>query len=219
MAAPAALRGWRALILLGVALALAGAAAAFYYPREKPDEEGGRAEAARLMNDLMSGKARVGGPFTLTDQHGNARSLADFRGKLVLLYFGYTFCPDVCPTDLLAIGRLVGVLGRDGEAVQPVFVTLDPERDTQAILGNYATAFHPRFVALRGSERETRRIATAYKVYYEKVRLPGSSTYVIDHTAFIFLLDREGNYVAFFPPGTTVDRMAVMVREALAQPG
>ncbi len=217
MAAPAALRGWRALILPGIALV--GAVAAFYYPREKPAEEVGRAEAARLMNDLMSGKARVGGPFTLTDQYGSARSLADFRGKLVLLYFGYTFCPDVCPTDLLAIGRLIHALGREGETVQPVFVTLDPERDTQAILGNYATAFHPRFVALRGSEQETRRIATAYKVYYEKVTPPGSGTYVIDHTAFIFLLDREGRYVAFFPPGTTVERMAVMVREALAQPG
>jgi protein SCO1/2 len=217
VAAPAALRGWRALILLGIALV--GAVAAFYYPREKPAEEVGRAEAARLMNDLMSGKARVGGPFTLTDQNGNARSLADFRGKLVLLYFGYTFCPDVCPADLLAIGRLVQALGKDGETVQPVFVTLDPKRDTQAILRDYAAAFHPRFVALRGSEQETRRIATAYKVYYEKVTPPGSSTYVIDHTAFIFLLDREGRYVAFFPPGTTVERMAVMMREALAQPG
>jgi cytochrome oxidase Cu insertion factor (SCO1/SenC/PrrC family) len=220
VAAPAALRGWRALILLGIALV--GAAAAFYYfyyPREKPAEEAGRADAARLMNDLMSGKAAVGGPFTLMDQHGSARSLADFRGKLVLLYFGYTFCPDVCPTDLLAIGRLIEALGRDGDAVQPVFVTLDPERDTQAIIGDYAAAFHPRFVALRGSEQETRRIATAYKVYYEKVTLPGSGTYVIDHTAFIFMLDREGRYVAFFPPGTTVERMAVMVREALEQPG
>lgn len=218
MSAPAALRGWRALILLAVALA--GAAVAFfYYPREKPAEEVRRAEAARLMNDLMSGKARVGGPFTLTDQNGNARSLADYRGKLVLLYFGYTFCPDVCPADLLAIGNLVKALGKDGEAVQPVFVTLDPERDTQAILHDYAAAFHPRFVALRGSEQETRRIATAYKVYYEKVKPPGSSTYVIDHTAFIFLLDREGRYVAFFPPGTTVERMTVMMREALAQPG
>jgi protein SCO1/2 len=204
-------------MLLGIGLA--GALAAFYYPREKPAEEAGRAGAARLMNDLMSGKAPVGGPFTLTDQHGSARSLADFRGKLVLLYFGYTFCPDVCPTDLLAIGRLIEALGSEGPAVQPVFVTLDPERDTQAVLANYATAFHPRFVALRGSERETRRIATDYKVYYEKVTPPGSVSYVIDHTAFIFLLDREGRYVAFFPPGTTVERMTVMVREALAQRG
>jgi protein SCO1 len=217
VAAPAALRGWRALVLLGIALATA-AAAFFYYSREKPGEDGRRAEAAGLMNDLMSGKARVGALFTLTDQNGNARRLADFRGMLVLLYFGYTSCPDVCPTDLLAIGRLVHALGKDGEAVQPVFVTLDPERDTQVILRDYAAAFHPRFVALRGSEQETRRIATAYKVYYEKVKPPGSSTYVIDHTAFIFLLDREGNYVAFFPPGTTVDRMAVMVRDTLAQP-
>jgi len=171
------------------------------------------------MNELMSGKAEVGGPFTLPDQHGKARSLADFRGQLVLLYFGYTFCPDVCPTDLLAIGQLLRLLGPEGDAVQPLFVTLDPARDTRAVIGPYASAFHPRFVALRGSERETRRIATSFKVYYEKVKPPGSRTYFIDHTAFIFLLDREGKYVAFFPPGTTLERMAVMVREALAQPG
>lgn len=217
MALPSALRGWRALILL--VIVLAGGAAAFYYAREEPAEEVGRAEAAGMMKDLMLGKARVGGPFTLTDQHGSQRSLADFRGKLVLLYFGYTFCPDVCPTDLLAIGQLIRSLGRAGNAVQPVFVTLDPERDTQAVIGNYAAAFHPRFIALRGSEREIRRIATAYKVYYEKVTPPGSGTYVIDHTAFIFLLDREGDYVTFFPAGTTVDRMAVTVREVLALPG
>lgn len=217
MAVPAALRGTRALALLGIILV--GAAAAFYHLLEKPAEETGRAGAASLMNDLMSGKGQVGGPFTLTDQHGTARSPTDFRGQLVLLYFGYLFCPDVCPTDLHAIGQLIELLGSEGKAVQPVFVTLDPERDTQANIGKYATAFHPRFVALRGSEQETRRIAIAYKVYYAKVKPAGASTYVIDHSAFIFLLDREGRYVAFFPPGTTVERMAVMVREALAKPG
>lgn len=212
-----ATRGWRALIFLVVALA--GVSAAFYATGDKPSEDAGREQAARLMNELMSGKSPVGGTFRLTDQHGSERSLEDFRGKLMLLYFGYTFCPDVCPTDLLAIGRLLQVLGREGRNVQPVFVTLDPGRDTQENLGKYASAFHPRLVALRGSERETRRVATAYKVYYEKVTQPGSVGYVIDHTAFIFLLDRKGKYVAFFPPGTSVERMAVMIREALAQPG
>lgn len=211
-----ALRGWRALALL--LMALAGASAAFYAAGDKSAEETGRAEAARLMNELMSGSSPVGGPFTLTDQYGSERSLADFRGKLVLMYFGYTYCPDVCPTDLLSIGRLLRELGREGRGVQPLFVTLDPARDTQENLLKYAGAFHPRFIALRGSERETRRVATAYKVYYEKVVQPGSAGYVIDHTSFIFLLDREGKYVAFFPPGTSVERMAVMLREAIAKP-
>jgi protein SCO1/2 len=171
------------------------------------------------MNELMSGKAPVGGPFTLTDQHGKRRSLSDFRGKLVLLYFGYTFCPDVCPTDLLAMARLMALMGADAGQVQPVFVTLDPARDTAAVLREYAAAFDARIVALRGSEAETRRVATLYKTFYEKPGAAGSKNYVIDHTAFIYLIDREGRYVAFFPPGTTPERMQVMVREALAQPG
>jgi protein SCO1/2 len=177
-----------------------------------------RAEAARLMNELMSGKGPVGGPFTLNDQQGKKRSLSDFRGKLVLLYFGYTFCPDVCPTDLAAIAHLMALMGTDADEMQPVFVTLDPVRDTTAVLRNYVAAFDARFVALRGTEAETRRVATLFKTYYEKVRPPRSNTYVIDHTAFIYLIDREGRYVAFFPPGTTPERMQVMVRDTLAQP-
>ena len=176
-----------------------------------------RAGAAQLMNELMSGTATVGGPFTLSDQHGKRRSLSDFSGKLVLLYFGYTFCPDVCPTDLLAIARLMVLMGPDAHKLQPVFVTLDPARDSATLLREYVAAFDARIVALRGSEAETRRIATLYKTYYEKVRRAGFKTYVIDHTAFVYLIDREGRYVAFFPPGTTPERMRVMVRAALAQ--
>jgi protein SCO1/2 len=100
-----------------------------------------------------------------------------------------------------------------------VFVTLDPARDTAAVLREYAAAFDARIVALRGSEAETRRVATLYKTFYEKPGAAGSKNYVIDHTAFIYLIDRDGRYVAFFPPGTTPERMQVMVREALAQPG
>ncbi len=214
MAVPAALSSWRLLALLAVFLI--GGGATFIYSRDKPAEDTRRPDAARLMDDLMSGKAQVGGPFTLTDQHGKKRSLADFHGKFVLLYFGYTFCPDICPTDLAAMAQAIRMLGAEGDKLQPVFVTLDPERDTQDILRNYAAAFHPRFIALRGSEEEVRRVATAYKIYFEKVRPPGSSVYLIDHMAFVFLLDRDGRYVAFFPPGTTAERMAVMVREVLA---
>jgi protein SCO1/2 len=165
----------------------------------------------------MSGKARIGGPFSLTDQYGRQRSLEDFRGKLVLLYFGYAFCPDVCPTDLAAMAQAARTLGTEGDKLQLVFITLDPERDTQELLRNYVAAFHPRFVALRGTEDEVRRVATAYKVYFEKVTPPGSSAYLIDHMAFVFLLDRDGKYLAFFPPGTSAERMAVMIREVLAE--
>jgi protein SCO1/2 len=210
---PAALKGWRAPALIAVILAAAGSA--YFYLRDDVPAEGTRAGAARLMNELMSGKGPVGGPFTLTDQDGGRKSLSDFRGKLVLLYFGFTYCPDVCPTDLMSIGNLVRSFGPDGVQLQPVFVTLDPERDTREVLRAYATSFHPRFVSLSGTEDEIRRVATSYKVFFEKVRPPGTDTYFIDHSAYVFLLDREGRFITLFPPGTPQERMTVMVREQL----
>jgi len=200
---------------LVAAVLLVGLGGWLFFSRSAPAPEDPRAGAARLMNELMSGKAAVGGPFTLTDSGGSSRSLADFRGKLVLLYFGFMSCPDVCPTDLLAIGKAIESLGAQGDQVQPLFITLDPERDKVAALRGYATSFHPRFIALTGSEAEVRRVATSYKVFFEKVQLPGAASYSIDHAAFTFVLDRDGRYVAFLPPGTPPERMAAMVREQL----
>lgn len=178
---------------------------------EPPRREG----AARLMEELMSGKVPVGGEFTLTDARGRRVSLKDFRGKLVLLYFGFATCPDVCPTDLQAIGRALRALGSAGDRIQPIFVTLDPARDTREVIGAYAAAFHPRFVALTGSEPEIRKVATAFKVFYEKVPLPGALGYTIDHAAFTYLLDAQGRYVGIYPPGTPADRMEQLLREEL----
>ncbi len=213
MRLPGALKGWRAPALIAAILLAAGTA--YIQIRQDPPVEGRRADAARLMNELMTGKTPVGGPFTLTDPDGRRRSLAEFRGKVVLLYFGYTYCPDVCPTDLLAIGQAIRSLEADGDGVQPLFVTLDPERDKSEILRAYATSFHPRFVSLTGSADDIRRVATSYKVFFEKVNPPGASTYLIDHAAFVFLLDREGRFASLFPPGTPPERMTVMVREQL----
>ena len=166
------------------------------------------------MNELMSGKTPVGAPFALRDPAGKLRKLDEFRGRLVLLYFGYTHCPDVCPTDLVAIASALNQLGSRAADIQPVFITLDPARDTPAMLREYASAFHPRFVALRGSDAETKRIATSYKVFYEKVP-DGNGGYAIDHAALTFLLDRQGQYVGFFPPGTRPERMASMLKDNL----
>ena len=166
------------------------------------------------MNELMSGKASVGAPFALPDARGRARSLDEFRGRLVLLYFGFAQCPDVCPTDLAAIGGALRLLGERAPEVQPLFVTLDPARDTPEVLAEYAGAFHPSMIALRGTEADTRRIATSYKVFYEKVP-DGRGGYFIDHAAFTFLLDRSGKYVAFLPPGTKPDRIATLLRQNL----
>jgi protein SCO1/2 len=185
--------------LAGILLFLAFTAAA---------QEGERREgAARLMDELMLGKD-VGGDFTLTDARGRKRSLHDFRGKVVVLYFGFTTCPDICPTDMLAIGRAVKDLGKDGRAIQPLFVTLDPARDKPAVIAEYARNFHPDFVALTGSEAEIAKVARAYKVFYEKVEVEGGAGYTIDHSSFAFVIDRQGKYVGFIPPGTPRDKIA-----------
>ncbi|MES2561161.1 MAG: SCO family protein, partial [Pseudomonadota bacterium] len=167
------------------------------------------------MSDLMSGTVPVGGPFTLTDHDGNTRRLSDFRGKVVLLYFGFTYCPDVCPTDLLVISEVMQRLGADALRVQPIFITLDPERDTPGMLRSYVTSFHPSFVALTGTQARVRAVATAYKVFFEKVQPAGTPTYFIDHMSFTFLIDAQGRYVGALPRGTPPERMAPVVRDAL----
>ena len=138
-----------------------------------------RAESARLMNELMSGKGNVGGPFTLSDQFGKSRNLSEFKGKIVLIYFGYMFCPDVCPTDLANVARLLKLLGKDSDQVQAIFITLDPARDTQDLIGKYTNHFDSRILGLRGTEAQTKEIATKYKTFYEKVNVRGNQ-YLID---------------------------------------
>jgi protein SCO1/2 len=173
-----------------------------------------RAESTRLMSELMSGKGQVGGPFTLLDQTGKKRSLAEFKGKVVLIYFGYMSCPDICPTDLINLAGLLKRLGKESDQIQAIFITLDPARDTPELIGKYVQYFDKRILGLRGTEQQTKDVATKYKTFYEKVGLKGNQ-YVIDHTAFVYIMNRAGKYLAFFPPGTSPERMEVMVREAL----
>jgi len=173
--------------------------------------------AAEIMDILMWNREPVGGPFALTDQAGHERTDKEFRGRLMLVYFGFTYCPDVCPTDLQAIGLALDKLGRDGDQVQPIFITVDPERDTAAHLADYVPMFHPRLIGLTGSADAIRKVADAYKVYYAKVP-QDAGDYTVDHTAYIYLMDRDGNYLGFFPPGTSADRMVEIIRPRLAAP-
>jgi cytochrome oxidase Cu insertion factor (SCO1/SenC/PrrC family) len=171
--------------------------------------------AAQMMDDLMYGRGSVGGPFTLTDQTGRQRSDTEFRGKLMVVYFGYTYCPDVCPTDLMAITQALDALGPAAEGVQPVFITIDPERDTK-LLPEYVSAFHRSLVGLTGSPEEIRRVANAYKAFYVKVQDERSGEYSIDHAGVIYLMGRNGEYLGFMPPQTTPDRLTEILRKKLA---
>ena len=201
---------------LSVAWIVAGFLLATVLPCSMAQTSESRAQATRLMSELMSGKGDVGASFTLTDHLGQARSLSDFQGKVVLIYFGYMFCPDICPTDLANIARLLALLEKESAQVQAIFITLDPTRDTQELIGKYVGHFDQRILGLRGTEAQTKELATQYKTFFEKVKV-NEQQYLIDHTAFIYLMNRAGKYVAFFPPGTSPERMATMVREELSQ--
>jgi cytochrome oxidase Cu insertion factor (SCO1/SenC/PrrC family) len=169
------------------------------------------------MDDLMWGRGSVGGPFELVDHTGKKRTDADFRGELLLVYFGYTYCPDVCPTDLMQIGLAIDKLGAAGAAVQPLFISIDPERDTQTVLAQYVTAFHPRVIGLRGTPAQIRTVADSYKAYYAKYSPPDGGVYLIDHAGFIYLMGRSGEYLGFFPPGTSADRLVEIIRQHLTK--
>jgi len=169
-----------------------------------------------MMDDLMYGRGTVGGPFTLTDQAGHMRGDSEFRGKLMVVYFGYTYCPDVCPADLMAISQALDALGPAAEGIQPVFITVDPERDTK-VLANYVAAFHRSLIGLTGTPEEIRRVANAYKAFYAKVPGERSGEYSIDHAGVIYLMGRNGEYLGFMPPQTGPDRLTEVLRKYLAK--
>jgi protein SCO1/2 len=172
--------------------------------------------AAQMMDDLMYGRGTVGGPFRLTDQAGRQRSDTEFRGKLMIVYFGYTYCPDVCPADLMAITQALDTLGPAAEGVQPIFITIDPERDTK-VLADYVSAFHHSLVGLTGSLEDIRKVANSYKAFYAKVPDERSGNYSIDHTGVIYLMGRDGEYLGFVPPQTNPDRLTEILRKYLAK--
>jgi len=181
-------------------------------------EDGGNPSAAALIEALLEGRGPVGGPFDLIDHGGRRRTDADFRGKLVLIYFGYTHCPDVCPTELQALSLALDMLGTAGDAVQPLFITIDPERDTPSHLADYVTSFHPRLLALTGQDSAIRKVALAYKVYYARAGTTRGDDYAIDHTGFVYLVGKDGRYRGFLPPGSSPEQIVEAVRPRLAQP-
>jgi len=171
--------------------------------------------AAETMDILMWAREPIGGPFALVDHTGRPRTEADFRGKLLLVYFGFTYCPDICPTDLQDITLALDRLGPAADAVQPLFITVDPERDTAEHLKDYIALFHPQLIGLTGDAAAIRKAADAYKVYYAKVPNARGDDYTVDHSAFIYVMGADGAYLGFFPPGTPPERIAESIRPRL----
>jgi protein SCO1/2 len=158
------------------------------------------------------GAASVGGPYVLTDQNGRPRSDRDFHGRWVLLYFGYTFCPDVCPTTLAKMSAALGKLGPQADRFVPVFITIDPERDTPSVLKTYLAAFGPQFVGLTGQPSDIARVAHTYRVYYAKHPLAGGN-YAMDHSSVIYLLDPNGNFVKAYDDDASVPALAADLKK------
>jgi protein SCO1 len=153
--------------------------------------------------------------FTLTGPGGQPVSLSDYRGKLVVLYFGYTYCPDVCPTTLADLGQAMEKLGKKADGVQVVMVTVDPERDTPERLAEYVSFFNPTFAGLSGTPDQIAAAATPFGIYYEKHEGTPASGYLVDHTATISVLDREGRLKLVWPFGTPSDDMAADLGQML----
>lgn len=169
----------------------------------------GALERVKVPPQITSvGKATVGGPFSLVDHTGRRVTEADFRGRYMLVYFGYTFCPDVCPSGLQVMAAALEQLGTKGEQITPVFISVDPERDTPAQLAQYVPSFHPRLVGLTGTAEEIQSVARAYRVYYKKMKDEKSSAdYTVDHSSIIYLMNPAGEFVTHFTHATPVATM------------
>jgi protein SCO1/2 len=146
--------------------------------------------------------------FSLPDYNGTLRTLADFKGKAVVVFFGYTQCPDVCPTTMVEMAKVMQALGGDADRVQVLFITVDPERDTAELLSKYVPAFDPRFLGLRGDLAQTEKVARDFKVFYQKVpgKTPGS--YTMDHTAGTYVFDPQGRIRLFIRYGQPVESIS-----------
>jgi protein SCO1 len=165
---------------------------------------------------VSTGEATIGGPFTLVDQDGKTKTEADFRGKFMLIYFGYSFCPDVCPTTLQEMADAFDKLGSKKSRVVPVFITVDPARDTPHVLKDYLKSFGPEFVGLTGDTKQIAQAARVYRVFIRKHPLPGGN-YSMDHSGVIYLMGPDGRFLTYYEDEIGPDRMADDLRKRLRE--
>ena len=194
----------RRLLLLGAALLVAGCDRTAV-PSNKVDFRGVDITGAEYARTLA-----------LPDQDGKLRTLEDFKGKVTVIFFGFTQCPDVCPTTMAELAQVKKALGKDGERLQGVFVSVDPERDTPEILKKYMGSFDPSFVALRGTLEQTKAVAKEFKVFYAKVPGKTEGSYTVDHTAGSYILDTQGKVRLFVRYGSGAEALTADLKALLA---
>ncbi len=169
-----------------------------------------------LPSPQVSGKALIGGPFSLIDQTGKRVTDKDFLGRPMLVFFGYTNCPDICPSGLQVVTAALDKLGDRAKSLQPVFITVDPQRDTPQKLAEYLKSFSPRYVGLTGSDEDVAAAAKAYRVYFQKVDDPKSKdTYTMDHSAIFYLMGADGTFITHIPHTTDVDKVVAVLDKSL----
>jgi protein SCO1 len=195
------------IIIAGFLIGALGGAAALLLTRAGPG-----------ANVVTLGKALIGGPFTLIDQNGKTVSDKDFRGRYMLVFFGFTHCPDICPAELQVMSESLAALGPKAEKIVPIFITLDPERDTPEVVGDYVKNFGSDFVGLTGTPEAIAEAAKAYRVTFSKFVPDGqddNQNYSIDHSAIAYLMGPDGDYVTHFPYGTRFATMTETLRRYL----
>jgi len=194
-------------IWIGVFVLVASVAAWMFTPNPANDT------ASNTQNQMGN---LVGGPFSLVNQDGERVTEKDFLSSYFLVYFGYSYCPDVCPVDLQSMTAALDLLNEETlDKVQPVFITIDPERDTVEVMKAYVSLFHPKLIGLTGTPEEITAATRAYRVYARKVETESDSEYLMDHSAITFLMSPEGKYIAHFSTGFKPEAMAQRLEDVV----
>lgn len=193
------------LIMVGGLVLLLGVVIFIWAAREAPPTEASAASYASVP---------IGGPFQLVDAAGKAVTDRTFRGKLMVVYFGYTHCPDVCPTTLNKMGEALRKVGKLADQAAMIFITVDPKRDTPQVMGDYVKAFDPRIIGLTGSPGQIAAVAKAYRVYYSS---DGPNDQLLDHSTFIYFMGPDGKLAGFLPPDKTPADIAAKIRQLLGK--
>ncbi len=180
-------------------------------------QENGKAQSLNRIEPAVAGVATgevsIGGGFALTDHHGKAVTEADYEGAYKLIFFGFTLCPDICPAELKKISKVMEKLGDDGANIQPLFISIDPARDTPEVLADFLADYHPKIVGLTGTEDEVDVVIDAYKVYAAKVQVPGMSEYTMDHSSFTFFMSPDNEMLTLFSTDDSVAAIAAEIRQ------